>query len=86
MSRIAEEDIRTNTGKNCHKLKEEFKLDPLTASSAAFQKVYKFYELADAEKWRLPQIESLMKEKYEMSVCGEETEEITRHIESLCYS
>ena len=86
MSRIAGEDIRSNTGKNCHKLKEEFKLDPCTASPAAFKKVYKFYELADAEKWRLPLLESLMKQKYEMSVCGEETEEITGLIESLCYS
>jgi hypothetical protein len=86
MSRIAGSDIRSMTGKNCHNLEQEFGLDPWVAPSGAFKQKYKYYEVPAVDKWRLPLLESLLTERYDMQVCGEETVDITGLIESLCSS
>ena len=86
MSRIAGSDIRSTMGKNCHNLKEEFKLDPWKDSTMLFKEAYKYYEIPEVDRWRIPLLRSLLREKYEMYVCGEETEVISGLIESLCYS
>ena len=86
MSRIAGSDIRSMTGTNCHNLEEEFGLDPWSAPAVAFKQKYKYYEVSDVDKWRLPLLETLLKERYDMKVCGEETLDITGLIDSLCSS
>ena len=86
MSRIAAADIRSVTGKNVFNMKNEFDLDPWMDSSAMFQKKYKYYEVPEADKWRLPLLTSLLTERQEMDACGEATETISGLIESLCYS
>ena len=86
MRRIAGADIRSTTGKNVHNLMKEFKLDPWVTPSSVFKRKYKYYDLPEADQWRLPLLQSLMKERYEMSASGDETEDITGLIESLCSS
>ena len=84
MRMISAADIRSGLGKNIYNLKVEFDLDPWRCSSRLFQKEYKFYEVPEVDKWRLPLLKKLMATKYEMAVCDEETENITDLIESLC--
>ena len=86
MRNIAGADLRSTTGKNCHNLRNEFQLDPWMTPSSIFKTKYKYYDVPEADRWRLPLLQSLMKDRYEMSVCGDETEDITGLIESLCSS
>ena len=86
MRNIAGADLRSTTGKNCHNLRNEFQLDPWMTPSSIFKTKYKYYDVPEADGWRLPLLQSLMKDRYEMSVCGDETEDITGLIESLCSS
>ena len=69
MRMISAADIRSVLGKNVHNLKVEYDLDPWSCSSRLFQKEYSFYEVPDADKWRLPLLKKLMVTKYEMAVC-----------------
>ena len=86
MSKISSSDIRSTTGKNCYNLKQEFGLDPWSATTGAFKHMYKYNEVPNMDKWRLPLLSSLLAERYEMTVCEEETEDIVGLIESLCSS
>ena len=86
MRTIAAADIRSVVGKNVSQLKEEFDLDPWRHSSRVYQKEYKYYEVPEVDKWRLPLLSQLLATRNEMEVCGEETETIVGLIESLCYS
>ena len=86
LSEIVGSDVRSVTGKNCLKLMEEFSLDPWKNSPGQFAKVYKFYDIPDQDRWRLPLLGSLMKSKCEMAACGEDLKTVTELIESLCYS
>ena len=47
---------------------------------------YKMYEVADADSWRLPLLVNLLQQRYDLSVCGEDTEIVQGLIESLCSS
>ena len=77
--------IRSTTGKKWLNLKNEFDLDPWVTPSSVFKTRYMYYDVPDADKWRLPLLQSLMKERYEMSVSGDETEDITGLIESSAH-
>ena len=86
MSQIAAADIRSMTGRNCHNLSQEFHLDPWSSSPGVLKSNYNYYEVPEVDKWRLPLLTSLLDNKYEMAVCGEDTDTITGLIESLCSS
>ena len=86
MIQIAAADIRSMTGRNCHNLSQEFPLAPWSSSPGVLKSNYKYYEVPDVDKWRLPLLTSLLDKKYEMAVCGEDTDTITGLIESLCSS
>ena len=86
MKTIAAADIRSVVGKNVSKLKEEFDLDPCIYSPRIFMNEYKYYEVTEVDKWRLPLLSQLLATRNEMEVCGEDTETIAGLVESLCYS
>ena len=88
MSRIVVVDVQSVTGKNCYNMVNEFNLDPWTqpATSSSFAKQYKMYETPAQDTWRSSLLLSLMKEKYDMDVTGEDVETISGLIESLCSS
>ena len=86
MKHIAAQDIRSVTGRNCLKMREEFSVDPWSVSACTFNKVYKQYELPEQDRWRLSYLMDLLKQKYEMKACDEKTDVVTELIESLCSS
>ena len=83
---IAAQDIRLVTAMNCFKLKEEFSLDPWLTTAGRFHTDYKYYDIPEVDKWRLSYLMDLLKQKYEMDVCGENTDVVIELIESLCSS
>ena len=86
MSHIVADDVRSNTGKNCLNLLQEFNLDPWTASPAALRDKHSQYEVPDVDRWRLPLLTTLLNQRYEIDECGEDTETVDGLIESLCSS
>ena len=86
LSRIAASDVQSVTGKNCHNMRNEFNLDPWTKPVNCFAKEYMMYEIPAQDTWRPALLRSLLREKYDMDVTGEDTETISGLIESLCYS
>ena len=86
MSRIAAADVQSVTGKNCYNMMNEFNLDPWTQPVRSFAKEYKMYETPAQDTWRSSLLLSLMREKYDMDVTGEDVETISGLIESLCSS
>jgi hypothetical protein len=83
MSRIAAADVQSVTGKNCYNM---INLDPWTQPVRSFAKDYKMYETPAQDTWRSSLLLSLMREKYDMDVTGEDVETISGLIESLCSS
>ena len=86
MSVIAAADVRSTTGKNCYNIAREFDSNPWNTSSNYLKAKYKMYEVADADSWRLPLLVNLLEQRYDLSVCGEDTEIVQGLIESLCSS
>ena len=86
LSSIAASDVRSVTGKNCLNLENEFSLNPWKETPGSFRKKYKVYDVPNQDTWRLPLLASLLREKHELDVTGENIENITGLIESLCSS
>ena len=77
-------DVRSVTGKNCLKLSQEFSLDPSRDSASQFHEAYSWYALPEQDDWRIPLLNTLLTQRYEMSACGENLEIVSGLIESLC--
>ena len=86
LSRIVASDVQSVTGKNCQSMRNEFNLDPWTKPVNLFTKEYMMYQIPAQDTWRPALLMSLLREKYDMDVTGEDSETITELIESLCYS
>ena len=83
---IAAADVRSTTGKNCYNIAREFDSNPWTSSSNYLKSRYTMYEVAETDSWRLPLLENLLQQRYDLSVCGENTETVQGLIDSLCSS
>ena len=86
MSFIAAADVRSTNGRNCYNLSQEFNLDPWTSSPSLLKEKYSFYEVPDADSWRLPLLTTLLHQRYDMNACGDDTRTVDGLIESLCSS
>ena len=86
MSYIAAADIRSTTGRNCHYLTQEFEIDPWTSSPHELKSRYRYYDVPDADSWRLPLLTTLLQQRYEVNACGEDSDTVDGLIESLCSS
>ena len=86
LQNIVKGDVRSVTGKNCLKLSQEFSLDPSRDSASLFHGAYKLYGLPEQDDWRIPLLNTLLNQRYEMSACGEDLEIVSGLIESLCSS
>ena len=86
MSMIAAADIRSVVGRNVYNMKVEFDLNPWRDSSRLFKQKYSFHDVPEVDKWRLPLLRQMLDNRYEMKVCGEDTEIIDGLIDSLCSS
>ena len=83
---IAAADIRSVVGRNVYNIRAEFDLEPWRDSSRLFHKQYNFHEVPEVDKWRLPLLKQMLNTRYEMKVCGDDTETIDGLIDSLCSS
>ena len=86
LSRIVACDVRSVTAKNCLSMQREFNMDPWVVPAIKFKNEYKMYELPELDHWRPSLLSSLLREKYELDVTGENTKTTTELIESLCSS
>ena len=86
MSHLAAADVRSVTMKNCLNIREEFGIWPWTCHRHDLRKQYKLYVTPDIDAWRLPLLGSLLKQRYEMEIMGEDASTICELIESLCSS
>ena len=73
MCQVAAQDIRSVTGRNCANLEEDFFLNPWLVSASIFSREFSEYDLSEQDMWRLPYLMDLLKQKYDMEVCGELT-------------
>ena len=65
---------------------QEFSLDPSRDSASQFHEAYSWYALPEQDDWRIPLLNTLLTQRYEMSACGENLEIVSGLIESLCSS
>ena len=86
LQNIVKNDVRSVTGKNCPKLIQEFSLDPSRDSASQFHEAYSWYALPEQDDWRIPLLNTLLTQRYEMSACGEDLEIVSGLTESLCSS
>ena len=80
------QDIRSVTGSNCYNMEQEFGLNPCQVSAKILSSQYKYHALPDQDERRLFYLLDLLKNKYEMKVCDEDTNIVDGLIESLCSS
>ena len=86
MASITAQDVRSNTGRNCRNLELEFSQEPWSWSPSSFNEVYKQYELAEQDRWRISYLRDLLYQREDMKACDENTDVVTNLIESLCIS
>ena len=86
LAKVVGKDMGSVTGQNLAHLREEFQLDPWTQSVGEFKKEYTGYMVPEVDRWRLPLLQRLLEQRREMEACGEEVEEMTSLIDSLCSS
>ena len=79
LQNIVKNDVQSVTGKNCLKLSQEFSLDPNRDNAALFHEDYTFYALPEQDDWRIPLLNTLLIQRYEMSACGEDLESLWAH-------
>ena len=81
---IAIHDVRSFTGNNCHNLAKEFSTDPLRVSAGQLHRTYSHYDVPAEDTWRISMLDTMLKQRYEMSACGEDLDTLAGLIESLC--
>ena len=80
----AVQDIRSVTGGNCFRMEQEFGFNPSQVTAKNFNSQYSYYHLPDQEEWRLSYLLDLLKNKYDMKACDDDTSIVDTLIESLC--
>ena len=86
LAMVVGKDTRSVTGQNLEHLREVFMLDPWIEPVVTFKEKYTGYMVPEVDRWRLPLLQRLLDQRREMEACGEEVEEITGLIDSLCSS
>ena len=83
LANIVGREMGSVTGKNLFNIENEFGLDPWQCSSLELKKVYSYYMVPEADKWRLPFLVKLLDQRIDMDACGEKTKAVSELIESL---
>ena len=69
---IAIHDVRSFTGKNCYNLSKEFSTNTLRDSAGQLDRTYSHYDVPAEDTWRISLLDTMLKQRYEMSACGED--------------
>ena len=85
---VAAGDVRTTTGRNIWFLKTETGLDPTCSSSAKVKAVLesKVTTIPDRDMWRIRYLARLLEERGQAHYEGEDVNQLTVLIDSLCTS
>ena len=54
LSRIVAADVRSNVSRNCSNITEEFGIDPWVDRSKKIKHEYKYYNVPETGRWRIP--------------------------------
>ena len=86
LSQIVARDAQSSTGRNVINIRSEYDLDPWSWSVNRFKMkdVRKPVPLVDI--WRIGLLEQLLAQRQEMDICGDDPEDTSKLIDSLCSS
>ena len=79
-------DVQTATGNNLNLLMQEIGLDPVKTSSDMVKKILslKMTAVPETDSWRLPYLVKLLEQRGEAYYGGEDFDQLTVWIDSLC--
>ena len=85
---IVAKDMGSTTGRNLFKLSEETGLNPWKASSSMIREALEsnIARVPDVDFWRLPLLEKLLHQRYQMENELQETDKLQELVDSLCSS
>ena len=84
LCRVAASDIRSTLSKNCRNVSDEFGINPWVDSPKKIRFNYKYYSIPEMDSWRIPLMNTLLRERFELDAMGEETCTVNELIASLC--
>ena len=84
LCRVAASDIRSTLSKNCRNISDEFGINPWVDSPKKIRFNYKYYSIPEMDSWRIPLMNTLLRERFELDALGEETYTVNELIASLC--
>ena len=86
LSQIVARNAKTVTGKNLLHIEVDFKLNPWVDSIEKFKEKCLRREIPRVDEWRIEVLSKLLIQRWDMAVVGEEVEDISALIDSLCSS
>ena len=86
LSYVTARNAQTVTGKNLLHIEAEFQLNPWVDSISKFKGKTLRKDIPSVDQWRLEVLKKLLDQRRDMEVCGEDVEEISSLINSLCSS
>ena len=87
MANLASRDIQTTTGRNLKLVERSSGLSAWDVSQEKLKEAIKTKETVAVEKgdlWRIPYLSKLLGQRQELVYLGEEVEEVSNLINSLC--
>ena len=87
LANLVSRDVQSTTGGNLRLIEQETGLSAWNASQDKLKEAFKQKErvhVEDREQWRIPFLSKLLGCRQELSYLGEDTEEISDLINSLC--
>ena len=87
MANLVSRDMQSPTGTNLKLVKSSSRLSAWEASQVKLKEAIREKETVSVEEidfWRIPCLDKLLSRRQEMTYMGEDIEEISSHINSLC--
>ena len=84
MANLVSRDLQSTTGANLRLLEEVSGLSPWEASQDKLKEAVRQKEMVTVDKWRIPFLNKLLGQRQELAYLGEDTEEASELINSLC--
>ena len=86
LSQIVARDAQSVTGRNLRNIKEEYSLDPWAISVGYVKMKDVRKPIPTMDEWRIGLLRQLLHSRTDMDNCGEDIDDITNLIDSLCSS
>ena len=87
MANLVSRDIQTTTGRNLKLVERSSGLSPWDASQEKLKEAIRIKETVvvdEGDSWRIPYLSKLLGQRQELVYLGEEVEEVSSLINSLC--